>query len=164
MLAVRDRPAEQGGLACDAPRFCASSPGIHVKTHKNNTTRYLGLVENVRVRRAGFCFRESYAEFFRRYALLSKACIAGKWKDDDKSGCKRIMDDIRINPAGYQMGKTKLFIKTPQDVFRLEEERDEALDKIVVPIQRGFRKHRAQMLVPNLAGTPRSLAGWGFAI
>eukprot|EP00041_Stephanoeca_diplocostata_P013110 m.226378 g.226378 ORF g.226378 m.226378 type:complete len:165 (+) comp19219_c0_seq35:1937-2431(+) len=35
--------------------------------------QYLGLVENIRVRRAGFCFRQPFDEFKSRYALLSKA-------------------------------------------------------------------------------------------
>jgi myosin I len=34
--------------------------------------KYLGLVENVRVRRAGFCFREPMAQFFWRYRMLSE--------------------------------------------------------------------------------------------
>ncbi|RLO04681.1 hypothetical protein DYB28_011022, partial [Aphanomyces astaci] len=31
----------------------------------------LGLVENIRVRRAGFCYRETYATFLHRYKILS---------------------------------------------------------------------------------------------
>ncbi|OQR89929.1 myosin [Thraustotheca clavata] len=33
--------------------------------------RCLGLVENIRVRRAGFCYRETYATFLHRYKILS---------------------------------------------------------------------------------------------
>ncbi|ETV78586.1 hypothetical protein, variant [Aphanomyces astaci] len=32
----------------------------------------LGLVENIRVRRAGFCYRETYATFLHRYKILSR--------------------------------------------------------------------------------------------
>ncbi|EDQ87053.1 uncharacterized protein MONBRDRAFT_33469 [Monosiga brevicollis MX1] len=41
--------------------------------------QYLGLTENVRVRRAGFCFREAKEAFFTRYKLLSDATYTG-WK------------------------------------------------------------------------------------
>lgn len=41
-------------------------------------TRYLGLVENVRVRRAGWAFRESYDSFLRRYRILSTSTWPGK--------------------------------------------------------------------------------------
>ncbi|OQR81087.1 myosin-like protein [Achlya hypogyna] len=33
--------------------------------------RCLGLIENIRVRRAGFCYRETYATFLHRYKILS---------------------------------------------------------------------------------------------
>ena len=34
--------------------------------------RYLGLMENIRVRRAGFAFRMAYDRFLERYKMLSK--------------------------------------------------------------------------------------------
>lgn len=33
--------------------------------------RYLGLKENIRVRRAGFAFRRVFDKFLRRYAILT---------------------------------------------------------------------------------------------
>ena len=35
--------------------------------------RYLGLMENIRVRRAGYSFRMEYTRFLQRYKMLSKA-------------------------------------------------------------------------------------------
>lgn len=35
--------------------------------------RYLGLVENLSVRRQGFCYSETYSSFIKRYKFLSKA-------------------------------------------------------------------------------------------
>lgn len=35
--------------------------------------RYLGLLENVRVRRAGYAHRQLYRPFFERYQLLSRS-------------------------------------------------------------------------------------------
>ena len=37
----------------------------------HHQVRYLGLVENIRVRRAGFCFRATYGRFLKRYKMLS---------------------------------------------------------------------------------------------
>ena len=34
--------------------------------------RYLGLMENIRVRRAGYAFRMEYSRFLERYKMLSK--------------------------------------------------------------------------------------------
>ena len=65
-------------------------------------------MENVRVRRAGFCFRESFDNFLQRYALLSPACTGGKWRGSARDGAKQIMDDIGIQGRSYQLGKTKV--------------------------------------------------------
>ena len=81
--------------------------------------------------------------------MLSPACKGGKWKGSVGDGCKQIMDDIGVSGRAYQLGKSKLFIKNPVHVFRLEEERDEMLEKVVIPIQRGWRAYRASQELPN---------------
>lgn len=48
------------------------------------------------------------------------------------------------------MGKTKIFIKNPANVFRLEEERDDKLEAIATIIQRWFRKLKARRIMPDL--------------
>jgi myosin-1 len=102
--------------------------------------KYLGLEENVRVRRAGFCFRETYTDFFWRYRMLSKTTYPS-WKGTEKEGTEQVLKDLAINAAGYQMGKTKLFIKSPKDVFRLEEERDVMMDTIANKLQNSWRSY-----------------------
>ena len=113
--------------------------------------QYLGLVENVRVRRAGFCFRETYSEFFRRYGMLSPKTTGGKWTGSEQDGCAEIMTAIAVNARLYQLGKTKIFIKNPIHVFLLEESRDDMLDKAVIPIQRAWRAYKARQEVPDRA-------------
>lgn len=46
-------------------------------------TRYLGLLENVRVRRAGYAHRQLYKPFFERYRLLSKSTWL-QWNGGDR--------------------------------------------------------------------------------
>lgn len=45
--------------------------------------RYLGLLENVRVRRAGYAFRQGYKPFLERYRLLSRSTWP-RWNGDDR--------------------------------------------------------------------------------
>lgn len=45
--------------------------------------RYLGLLENVRVRRAGYAFRQAYKPFLERYRLLSRSTWP-RWNGDDR--------------------------------------------------------------------------------
>lgn len=44
----------------------------------------------------------------------------------------------------YQFGKTKIFIKTPEMVFALEEMRERALHEIARKIQRVYRGYKAR--------------------
>lgn len=47
--------------------------------------RYLGLMENVRVRRAGYAFRQLYAPFLERYKMLSRRTWP-RWNGGDRYG------------------------------------------------------------------------------
>jgi myosin-1 len=100
--------------------------------------KYLGLTENVRVRRAGFCFRETKEQFFFRYKMLSDATYP-TFTGTVEEGIRTVFNDMAIQPTQYQMGKTKVFIKNPTTVFQLEEERDDRLDKIVSRLQLAWR-------------------------
>jgi myosin-1 len=100
--------------------------------------QYLGLTENVRVRRAGFCFRETKDAFFQRYKLLSPKTYP-KWNGSVDDGIREIFNDHAIRAKAYAMGKTKIFIKNPNTLFHLEEERDAKLEHVATVIQDAWR-------------------------
>lgn len=84
--------------------------------------KYLGLQENIRVRRAGFAYRNTFEKMVERFYLLSpNTSYAGEytWTGDSKSGCERILTDTGIAKEEWQMGVTKAFIKNPETVRRL---------------------------------------------
>jgi myosin I len=81
--------------------------------------KYLGLQENIRVRRAGFAYRNTFEKIIERFYLLSPATsYAGEytWQGDAKSGCEKILTDTGIAREEWQMGVTKAFIKSPETV------------------------------------------------
>lgn len=81
--------------------------------------KYLGLQENIRVRRAGFAYRNTFEKMVERFYLLSPATsYAGEytWQGDPKSGCQQILKDTGIAKDEWQMGVTKAFIKNPETV------------------------------------------------
>lgn len=81
--------------------------------------KYLGLQENIRVRRAGFAYRNTFEKVVERFYLLSpKTSYAGEyiWTGDSKSGCEQILKDVGIAKEEWQMGVTKAFIKNPETV------------------------------------------------
>lgn len=104
--------------------------------------KYLGLQENVRIRRAGFAYRQTFDKFVERFYLLSPhTSYAGDytWTGDAKSGCKQILKDTSIPAEEFQMGVTKAFIKAPETLFALEHMRDRYWHNMAIRIQRAWR-------------------------
>jgi myosin-1 len=106
--------------------------------------KYLGLQENVRIRRAGFASRQTFEKFVERFYLLSpKTSYAGDytWTGDYISGTKQILKDTSIPVEEFQMGQTKVFIKTPETLFALETMRDRYWHNMAIRIQRAWRNY-----------------------
>ncbi|KAG6907267.1 class II myosin [Tephrocybe rancida] len=106
--------------------------------------KYLGLQENIRVRRAGFAYRNTFEKMVERFYLLSpKTSYAGDytWHGDSKSGCEQILRDCGIAKDEWQMGVTKAFIKNPETLFALETMRDQYWHNMARRIQRAFRNY-----------------------
>ncbi|EJD03816.1 uncharacterized protein FOMMEDRAFT_106001 [Fomitiporia mediterranea MF3/22] len=107
--------------------------------------KYLGLQENIRVRRAGFAYRNTFEKVVERFYLLSPATsYAGDyiWTGDSKSGCERILIDTGIAKEEWQMGVTKAFIKNPETLFALETMRDRYWHNMAARIQRAWRNYQ----------------------
>ncbi|KAF8971711.1 myosin-1 [Flammula alnicola] len=106
--------------------------------------KYLGLQENIRVRRAGFAYRNTFEKMVERFYLLSpNTSYAGEytWSGDSKSGCEQILKDTGIAKEEWQMGTTKAFIKNPETLFALETMRDRYWHNMAGRIQRAFRNY-----------------------
>jgi len=106
--------------------------------------KYLGLQENVRIRRAGFAYRQTFEKFVERFFLLSpKTSYAGEytWTGDYQSGTKQILKDTSIPAEEWQMGISKVFIKTPETLFALETMRDRYWHNMAIRIQRAWRNY-----------------------
>ena len=72
-------------------------------------------MENVRVRRAGFAYRQTYASFLQRYKMLS-VMTWPHWSSTAIEGVARLLRDLAISATEYAYGRTKIFIKNPQTV------------------------------------------------
>ena len=106
--------------------------------------QYLGLLDNIKVRRAGFAYRTTFEKFMKRYYLISgqTSYAANKiWKGDDISGCRAILSDLPIDPGQWQLGKTKAFIKDPETLFQLEDLRQNYWHNMVGRIKAAFRTY-----------------------
>lgn len=117
--------------------------GILTEDRVRHQIRYLGLLENVRVRRAGFANRQTFQRFFNRYKMLCKQTWPS-WNGDLLSGVKKILSAHNIQSDQYRLGKTKIFIRDPKTLFYFEEKREIELPRIAIIIQTAIRGYMAR--------------------
>eukprot|EP00911_Craspedida_sp_UC1_P000557 UC1_evm1s428 len=99
--------------------------------------RYLGLMENLRVRRAGYCNRQVYDVFLERYKMLSDKTWPN-WRKDPQEGVRHIVEALKMGDQ-VAFGKTKLFIKEPKTLVDLEDARERMLPVLATKIQAYWR-------------------------
>ena len=103
--------------------------------------KYLGLVENIKVRRAGFAYRREFTKFIQRYGIVCKETKF--WNGPVDRGLQLIMNSVNMDPDQWQKGKSKVFIKSPESLFLLEEIRDRKYNEYALILQKAFRKFNA---------------------
>ncbi|KAG7274284.1 hypothetical protein CRUP_037211 [Coryphaenoides rupestris] len=104
---------------------------------------YLGLKENIRVRRAGYAYRRIFKKFLNRYAILTKESWP-TWRGEEKQGVLHLLHAVRMDQDQYQLGRTKIFIKAPESLFLLEETRERKFDGYARTIQKAWRRYMAR--------------------
>ncbi|KAL3991382.1 ubiquilin-like protein [Sarotherodon galilaeus] len=103
--------------------------------------RYSGMMETIRIRRAGYPIRYTFVEFVDRYRVLMPGVKPAYKQEDLRGTCERIAEAVLGRDDDWQMGKTKIFLKDHHDML-LEIERDKAITDKVILIQkvvRGFK-------------------------
>ncbi|XP_061549912.1 unconventional myosin-X isoform X1 [Phycodurus eques] len=85
-----------------------------------NQLRYSGILETVKIRRAGFPIRRPFQEFCCRYKVLMRDVLTA---GDDRGRCAELLRRFDNSAARWQMGKTKVFLRECLE-HRLEKQRD----------------------------------------
>ncbi|KAM9831170.1 unconventional myosin-If [Neosynchiropus ocellatus] len=104
---------------------------------------YLGLRENIRVRRAGFAYRRVFNKFLLRYAILT-AETWPYWKGQEQQGVLHLLRSVNMDNDQYQLGRSKVFVKNPESLFLLEEVRERKFDTFARIIQKSWRRYIAR--------------------
>jgi len=140
-------------------------PGDFDVERCTHQVRYLGLLENIRIRRAGFCFRVTMEKFLGRFKMLCPETwpVASGAADVEKllthkTGCYIDINGVRdyfvrgfdSGLGAYEIGKTKVFIRQPKALFALERLRAEALPRIASLIQASVRKCLFRMKITKM--------------
>ncbi|XP_072903068.1 unconventional myosin-Ib isoform X2 [Hemitrygon akajei] len=110
--------------------------------------RYLGLMENVYVRRAGYAFKQLYEHCLERYKMLCSHTWP-HWRQGARDGVEVLLTELQIPPEEFSYGRSKIFIRNPRTLFKLEDQRKSRLEDLATLIQKIYRgwKYRTHFLL-----------------
>ncbi|XP_066544424.1 unconventional myosin-Ib isoform X5 [Amia ocellicauda] len=121
--------------------------------------RYLGLMENVRVRRAGYAFRQPYEPCLERYKMLCKQTWP-HWRGPARDGVEVLLKDLQIPVEEYSYGRSKIFIRNPRTLFTLEEVRKQRLQDLATLIQKIYRGWKCRTHFLLMKKSQVTVAAW----
>jgi len=124
--------------------------------------RCAGMLESIRIRRAGYAVRRPFKDFFNRFRLLAPHLAASGADPDYRSLCQRLASSVEdrlkqqgavVEEKSWQIGQTRLFMK--EDMERhYERLLVENAKSHVITLQkrvRGFLRRRRFCAVRRLA-------------
>ncbi|KAK1379700.1 myosin-6 [Heracleum sosnowskyi] len=114
-------------------------PGIFENHNVLNQLRCGGVMEAIRISCAGFPTRKPFYEFVERFKILAPNVLSGS--NDERASSEKLLEKMGIK--GYQIGKTKLFLKAGQ-MAELDALRTEFLGKSATTIQSKYRSYYAR--------------------
>ncbi|XP_014892239.1 unconventional myosin-Ib isoform X2 [Poecilia latipinna] len=121
--------------------------------------RYLGLMENVRVRRAGYAFRQAYEPCLERYKMLCKNTWP-HWKGRARQGVEVLMTDLQVPAEEFSYCRSKIFIRNPRTLFFLEEKRKQCLEDLATLIQKIYKGWKCRSHFLLLKKSQVVVASW----
>ncbi|XP_017120922.1 unconventional myosin ID [Drosophila elegans] len=124
-------------VRCIKPNDIKSST-VFDEERVEHQVRYLGLLENLRVRRAGFVHRQRYDKFLLRYKMISQYTWPNFRAGSDRDGVRVLIEEKGF-AQDVKYGHTKIFIRSPRTLFALEEKRNEMIPHIVTLLQKQVR-------------------------
>ncbi|XP_067459275.1 unconventional myosin-Ib isoform X2 [Thunnus thynnus] len=132
---------------------------IFTESLVRHQVRYLGLMENVRVRRAGYAFRQAYEPCLERYKMLCKKTWP-HWRGPAREGVEVLMSDLQVPTEEFSYGRSKIFIRNPRTLFFLEERRRQCLQDLATLIQKIYRGWKCRSHFLLLKKSQIVVAAW----
>uniref|UniRef100_A0A673G217 Unconventional myosin-Ic n=1 Tax=Sinocyclocheilus rhinocerous TaxID=307959 RepID=A0A673G217_9TELE len=119
----------------------AKQPGRFDEVLVRHQVKYLGLMENLRVRRAGFAYRRNYEVFLERYKSLCPDTWPN-WRGKLPEGVATLVKHLNYKPEEYKLGRCKIFIRFPRTLFVTEDALEAKKQTIAVTLQTSWRGYR----------------------
>uniref|UniRef100_A0A3Q0SBG7 Myosin Ic, paralog a n=1 Tax=Amphilophus citrinellus TaxID=61819 RepID=A0A3Q0SBG7_AMPCI len=121
----------------------AKQPGKFDEVLVRHQVKYLGLMENLRVRRAGFAYRRRFEAFLQRYKPLCPETWPN-WHGRLVDGVLTLVKHLGYKDEEYKLGRSKIFIRFPKTLFSTEDALEAKKPEIVIVIQSGWRGMKAR--------------------
>ncbi|CAH0480097.1 unnamed protein product [Peronospora belbahrii] len=138
--------------------------------------RYLGLVENLSVRRQGFCYSQPYGPFIKRYSFLSDSTWPAPVAHTSRKAAVDLLTTVGLgvrnpdNPSElipfeedsktlgcFSLGRNKLFLRHPQALSALEILREERIPVIVNIIENAWRRYKNRISLGDFQAASKKL-------
>ncbi|XP_037384993.1 unconventional myosin-X isoform X2 [Talpa occidentalis] len=96
-----------------------------------NQLRYSGMLETVRIRKAGYAVRRPFQDFYKRYKVLMRNVAV---PEDIRGKCTALLQRYDASNSEWQLGKTKVFLRESLEQ-KLEKQREEAVTRAAMVIR-----------------------------
>ncbi|XP_048223999.1 unconventional myosin-X isoform X2 [Perognathus longimembris pacificus] len=96
-----------------------------------NQLRYSGMLETVRIRKAGYAVRRPFQDFYKRYKVLMRNVAL---PEDIRGKCTVLLQLYDASSSEWQLGKTKVFLRESLEQ-KLEKRREEEVYQAAMVIQ-----------------------------
>ncbi|XP_051952508.1 unconventional myosin-Ih-like [Xyrauchen texanus] len=118
-------------------------PGKFDEVLVRHQVKYLGLMEHLMVRRAGFAYRRRYDVFLQRYKALCPVTWP-HWRGVPSDGVETLVQHLGYQPDEYKMGRTKIFIRYARTLFATEDAFEICKHELATRIQAKYKGYRAK--------------------
>ncbi|XP_022054009.2 unconventional myosin-Ih [Acanthochromis polyacanthus] len=121
----------------------SKQPGQFDEALIRHQVKYLGLMEHLRVRRAGFAYRRKFDVFLKRYKPLCPATWP-HWRGEPADGVEVLVQHLGYLPHEYKMGRTKIFIRHPRTLYATEDAYEKCKHELATRLQAKYKGYRAK--------------------
>ncbi|KAI4883161.1 hypothetical protein NFI96_013929 [Prochilodus magdalenae] len=121
--------------------------------------KYLGLMENLRVRRAGFAYRRRYEIFLQRY----KSLCPDTWPNWDGrlvDGVSTLVKHLGYKPEEYKLGRSKIFIRFPKTLFATEDALEVRKHSLATKLQASWKSYSQKSKYRKLRHSAILIQSW----
>ncbi|XP_027890198.1 unconventional myosin-Ih isoform X2 [Xiphophorus couchianus] len=121
----------------------SKQPGQFDEALIRHQVKYLGLMEHLRVRRAGFAYRRKYEDFLKRYKPLCPATWP-HWRGMPADGVEVLAQHLGYLPDEYKMGRTKIFIRHPRTLYATEDAYEKCKHDLASKLQAKYKGYKVK--------------------